>query len=420
VIYGIFWQKIKYNFLEQKAEIMHMISLLCRKAHWMILGCSIFTLSGCGFLMNKDTNKKLTHLEYTVSEAPKWTALFNRDSGWLGGDGIFAIPMRSTGEKHKTDSVLFVFSDTVIGEIVNGKLKPGFRLVHNSVAKLKGVMPEKGRFYYASDKKGKPRTMFTPSTSHAEEGDYYWLGDGFVNKALDNKVFIFAYRMHNEGSGAWSFKQKGTTLIVLQPGSKPPFKNQKQIETPFIIKGSDTGNGTLGAGIFANTESAAAPHPDGYIYVYGVKGKAKSLFVGRVLPENIKKFDLWRFWDGENWVKGMKQAAVITDSVSNELSVSPMPDGRYALVFQVNGMSNTVGLRLGLSPYGPFGPIIKVWNCKEPQHKNYYTYNAKAYPALSKKGELLISYNVNAFHFLDEIKKNPHLYRPRFVKIEYK
>jgi hypothetical protein len=41
------------------------------------------------------------------------------------------------------------------------------------------------------------------------------------------------------------------------------------------------------------------------------------------------------------------------------LSVSPLPDGRYAMVFQVNGISSYVGLRLGKTPYGPFGKVIK-------------------------------------------------------------
>jgi hypothetical protein len=96
-----------------------------------------------------------------------------------------------------------------------------------------------------------------------------------------------------------------------------------------------------------------------------------------------------------------------------------LPDGRYALVFQINGMSSFVGMRLGKTPFGPFGPVIKIWECKEPQQKNIFTYNAKAHPSLSAPGELLISYNVNAFNFLNEIKADPNLYRPRFIRIKF-
>ena len=45
---------------------------------------------------------------------------------------------------------------------------------------------------------------------------------------------------------------------------------------------------------------------------------------------------------------------------------------------------------------------------------------AKAHPALSQPGELLISYNINSFDFSKDIKKFPHLYRPRFIKLKYK
>lgn len=388
----------------------------------------LFILSSCissGEHSSKEQaakqNTDTTHLNFTVSEAPAWTALFNRTSGWFGADGIFSIPLNGADTANASDSTMFVFSDTMIGDIVDGKMQPGYKMVHNSVAYIKGIIPEKEniRFCYNKDEKGAPESMFIPNTPHTQKGDYYWLGDGFVNKALNGNIYLFAYRMRNMSSDDWSFKQVGNTIIVLKPGSRPPFRDQKQIETPFLIQGTEeTESGSLGAGIFVNTESAGVPDPDGYVYVYGIQGKAKNLIIARVLPENFEHFDTWRFWDGKSWNADMHQAAHVTNSVSGELSVSPLADGRYALVFQVGGMSNEVGLRLGLTPYGPFGPIIKVWSCKESQHKNYFTYNAKAHPCLSKPGELLITYNVNAFDFLKEMKANPNLYRPRFIRVK--
>ena len=82
-------------------------------------------------------------------------------------------------------------------------------------------------------------------------------------------------------------------------------------------------------------------------------------------------------------------------------------------------MSSSVGLRLGETPYGPFGPVVNVWECQEGRQKNIFTYNAKAHPHLSAPGEFLISYNVNAFDFFNEIKAQPNLYRPRFIKLKF-
>jgi hypothetical protein len=110
---------------------------------------------------------------------------------------------------------------------------------------------------------------------------------------------------------------------------------------------------------------------------------------------------------------------VVTERVSDELSLTPLPDGRYALIFQTD-VWGSVGLRIAKTPYGPFGPVIHLWDCKEAKTgKDYFVYNAKAHPNLSKPGELLISFNVNSFNFLTDINSNPNLYRPRFIKLKF-
>ena len=370
---------------------------------------------------NAVKNTDITYLDFTVEEAPEWTDLFNRTSGWFGADGIFSIPLNGVYTADATDSTLFIFSDTMVGDIVDGELQPGSRMVHNSVAYMQGVDPkdENIRFYYDENEDGLAETLFNPNTPESESNDYFWLGDGFVNTTLNNDIYIFAYRMRNLSSDDWSFTQVGNVIIKLPAGSRPPYKEQQQMETPFLYRGtSETDNGSLGAGIFVNTREAGTPDPDGYVYVYGVKGKGKNLIVARVKPENFEQFNQWLYWDGNSWNKDGNKIAFVTERVSNELSVTPLTDGRYALVFQVDGMGDVVGLRLGLSPYGPFGPIIKLYDCKESQLENYFVYNAKAHPRLSKPGELLISYNVNAFDFTNEINANPNLYRPRFIRLK--
>jgi hypothetical protein len=77
-------------------------------------------------------------------------------------------------------------------------------------------------------------------------------------------------------------------------------------------------------------------------------------------------------------------------------------------------------MQVGSSPVGPFGPRQKIWNTADDiKEKDLFTYNAKAHPALSKPGELLVSYNVNSFNFFEKIKQVPNLYRPRFVRIVF-
>src|ERR1700712_2146242 len=75
---------------------------------------------------NKTTNVDLTTLKYTVEEAPDWTNLFVRTSGWFGADGIYALPAdgaRSKGASAASKN-MFIFSDSMVGEIKDGKMQP--------------------------------------------------------------------------------------------------------------------------------------------------------------------------------------------------------------------------------------------------------------------------------------------------------
>ncbi|HVU53842.1 MAG TPA: DUF4185 domain-containing protein [Puia sp.] len=340
-----------------------------------------------------------------VDSAPQWSALFKRSSGWYGGDGIFTIPMGS-------GKTLFYFSDTMIGDSIGGKARS--TMIHNSFAVLQGRVPSKDKiqFYWDTSHTGGPQTPFIPKTPSTQAGDYYWLGAGFFNP-VKKATYIFAYKMRNlDPHDDWSFTLTHTNMIVIPAGSTPPFRDHRQIETPLSFQGaSPDEKGTFGAGIFTD--------PDGYVYVYGIKGKAKSLLVARVRADSVEDFSGWRFWDGAAWNKDMQRSAAVTDGVSDELSLSPLPDGRYILVFQQNGMSPVISMRTGATPWGPFGAPTKLWECTEGrENKHYFTYNAKAHPLLSAPGELLISYNVNSFDFFKEIQKNPNLYRPRFIRLK--
>jgi hypothetical protein len=357
--------------------------------------------------------------------SPEWDRMFYRKSGWFGGDGIFAIPLDGkeslpAGENTKT---LFVFSDSVIGEIDGEEIGgDDYKMIHNLVAYLEGGEPDpdKFEFYWAKDENGKPVSLFEPQTPDSQPGEYYWLGDGFVNVEADSTLYIFAYRIRDAKTDSFfEFEQLGVSIIAIPHGSSAPFEDQRQLETPFFYPYKDgSGNATFGSGIFVNTASAGAPDPDGYIYVYGVAGIYVQLLAARVKPEDFEKFDAWEFWNGSAWVADMNQAASITNGVSHELSLSPLPDGRYILAHQRFGLTPEVAVQVGKSPVGPFFPAKTVWHCPEVNEDlDFFVYNAKAYPHLSKPGELLISYNVNSYDFFVDILTQPHFCRPRFVRV---
>ncbi|MEO1077419.1 MAG: DUF4185 domain-containing protein, partial [Bacteroidota bacterium] len=181
------------------------------------------------------------------------------------------------------------------------------------------------------------------------------------------------------------------------------------------------GDLTFGNGLLDNTTEAGAPSPDGFLYVYGVRNDPfiKQLLVARVQPSAIADFSTYRFWNGREWVADLDAAVPVTDRVSNELSVSPLADGRYLLVFQLDALGRDVAVRVGQSPVGPWSAPIRVYEAPEPAtDPDTFVYNAKAHPHLSSPGELLISYNVNTFDFFGDFFADADIYRPRFIRLQ--
>lgn len=186
------------------------------------------------------------------------------------------------------------------------------------------------------------------------------------------------------------------------------------------------------SGILNESRETGNPNGDGYIYLYGHRnhdGFKKNLIVARTLPENFDDVDGWEFYNGEEWEKGIKSAdtksAYITkENTSSELSVTKMTSGmfkgKYMLIFTDATMSPRIKMAMSDKPEGPFVDEEFIYYCPEMDKykamgdNGIYTYNTKAHPHLSKKGELLISYNVNSTTNYDY---NTYRYYPQFIKM---
>lgn len=345
---------------------------------------------------------------FTVEPAPEWTQVFKRDSGWFGGDGIFAIPYSGQDDRRESDSILFLFSDTMVGEIKGGALVPGYSMVHNSIGIYKKERnPSSIEFHVANNDAGKVTTMFIPDS---QTDEYYWLGDGFVNQTNDN-LYLFAYRIRDTHDGSqFPFEEVGNDLLVIEDRSQLPLQPTRKLTIPYSENNYTGPRISFGAGVYTEGD---------YIYIYGVRGQNKELVVARITTDKIEDFSSWEFKASDVWNKDRGSMQVISEQVSNELSVTKLDNGQYALIYQGGGIHPQIYMQLSDTPFGPFGKKMELWDTsKEVIDPDLFTYNAKAHPAISEKGELLVSYNVNSFKFFEIIESKPHLYRPRFIKIK--
>lgn len=399
--------------------------IICISLGFLNTGCGDTKAgTGDGIISHDRWYEKDSVSQVITKPAPHWSDMLRRSSGWLGADGMYSIPLNGVetmGIAGKT-TTLFLFSDGVVGNILHDSLQPNWQFLHNSVAYLNGDKPDTANlhFYYRKDSAGNATSMFEPNTPNSKPGDYYWMGDGFINHALDSALYIFAYHIRNTPGSYYPFEDVGLSLIVIPKNDAPPFTLQRQLDLPFFLNDSrGKGKVVFGISILSNTVSAGAVHPDGYIYIYGIRGIGKELLVARVKDNLFEQFNEWRFWDGSAWNEDINNASALANRVSNEMSVSFMQDGRVVAVYQQDVDSPNIMLQAGEHPWGPFQPSKKIWETPEIYDGiDYYTYNAKAHPQLSQPGELLISYNVNSFQFLKDINGYPNFYHPRFITVK--
>jgi len=394
------------------------------KTHSFILILLILITASCN-LKTKTENtpiEPLKPLTFTSEAAPEWTALMERNSGWFGADGIFSIPLDGIeNQEVKDKKTLFIFSDTYIGEVENNVPKPGNVMVNNTTAWMTGNIADKSAisFEYNTNKLGEPTSYFVPNNANSKEGEYFWLGDGFINHEKDNALYIFAYHVHKTGPNVFDFEQTEIALLKIKKPTHEGIKNSEQMATNLGFVHPTQGRTYFGSGIFVNTKEANAPNPDGYVYIYGIMETNKALIAARTLPKHIENIEKWTYWDGNTWSTEKDSVATITNGVSNELSLTPTQDGRYLLTFTILGISDKIGIQEGESPIGPFGEINEVYTCPEYSEKGLFPYNAKAHYHLSKPGKLLVSYNTITLDFWNDIQKDASIYHPRFVWVKY-
>ena len=352
---------------------------------------------------------------FKIEVAQKWTDLFKRQSGWFGGDGIFSFSKTGIRSKEQPlDTIAFYFSDTFIGNVKGHKPLPGYKMVHNSYATFGGPGKNNMRldFFYKTDNYGKPMSLFEPNKNN--EDLFFWLGDGFVHKEKNNAIYIFAYHVKWTGENVFDFTEPDVSIIKIENQKNFLEGKYEILPTPFHIEKLKLGYVNLGAGIYVNTKWAGAPNPDDKIYIYGCLGKDKNLVVARVNSAKFESFLDWEYWDGASWQDDKTKIRPITNRVSNELSLMAMNDGRYLLIFQLDGLSDKVACRVGESPAGPFGEVTELFVTPESK-QGLFTYNAKAHPVLSTEDRILISYNTISYDFWNDIKENAYIYRPRFL-----
>ncbi len=253
------------------------------------------------------------------------------------------------------------------------------------------------------------------STDALEESSRLWLQDGVV---IGDYYYNFPILV-KDFEGSFKVHKVGLSRTPIVDGELD-VENIVYLDSPLQVRTEDGGEIFFGAGVMN-----LATHPDiedPYIYVYGYKDlDGRHLTVARVRPEKIEDFNAWEFFDGEEFRPDIRQSAKGIRGVSAELSVTHIPEGRYAEKYMLVSMQDTISGRIVYatadSPEGPFSDFTLIYRVPEPyQFDNVFTYNAKMHPVLSTADTFVISYNVNGTSSM--ALKNARVYYPRFLTMQ--
>jgi hypothetical protein len=333
-------------------------------------------------------------------------AKFRQTDGWLGADGSFSV---RTSDKR----TLWLFSDTWVGSVRDGKRKPT-TMVNNTIGVQDGHGPDaKVAFHIQKDEKGKHVAFFTPPDGKG----WFWL---FAGHHADGKLHVFLPRMDKSGTGgAFGFKGIDVWLgTVSNPGDEPTKWKITYAKMPFADVTGEKQRFAFGTSVLTVGDHA---------YVYGYEETpakpfpTRKLLVARVPKGKLSDFGTWRFYANGEWKKDVKDATASAGGLGAEFSASYVPGlKQYALVYTENGLSDRVVGRFAPSPEGPWGDPVLLYTCPEmKQDKKNFTYAGKAHPHLAGEKELVVSYAVNSFE-LGPVINNAELYWPTFVRVQLK
>ncbi len=392
---------------------------MSRVALALALGIAMLAIQACGHVCGFPEPTPVA----CATPDPAWETAFTRDVGWTGADGAASIPLVAA-------PTLWLFGDTWIGPVRDGKHAPGSAMVNNTIAlgpaRQRGDDPavkSMSFFWGPPDVAGKPTAWATPDHAGAgQTAEWFWpAGGGTVASDADGRgrLLVFMCRLGHKDTtdSIWNFEARGTTLLIIDNPLAPPEQWHQQ-QVPIAPINDPRGRQvTWGASVV----DARTPARD--LYVFGIDSSSvldKKLILARVPAASIERFDTWQFWDGAAFSPGPEHAAPVASPLASELSMHRLwtPAGeRFVMIYSELTLGPRVLCRTAAQPQGPWSEPVTLYDCPEPAaDKNLMVYAAKAHPELSNPGELLISYCVNSTDFWD-VAAHADKYRPRFIRV---
>jgi len=428
------------SWLSEAAPIDRRLHI---KIGWFLVG---FIAYGVSSELPRECCAVVQVQELAASVDENWDEVFTTTQGWTGGDGGGTVDLGD-------NRVLWMFADSFIGGVAEGKHSPGSHMINNvfSVQTLADRSnPKQDEFEFAwgpAGKDGKPTAWLVPDPtimSRAREIEnltkphgWFWPAGGgcVVNQKGKKRFVVFFFHMGANGKqGVWGLENIGGAMAVIENPDQPISQWKiRQLDLPFtkdalrVLDKTELEQPRLETNwgqscIIANDDGNASD--SGFVYVYGDQHrqyKDRQLILARVKPEEIEDFSRWEFYSGQHgWGKDLNQVEPIADWIGAEFSVEQIDyqgKSKFVMVHSDHMLGTQIFIRTASAPEGPWSAPLAVYEVTDvKKSKNYFTYAARGHRMVSPDGKLLITYIVNSNDFW-EMAGDASIYRPRCITV---
>jgi hypothetical protein len=331
---------------------------------------------------------------------PSLTKKFQQLDGWTGGDGAQSFQLSK-------DRTLWLFADTWIGKIENGK-RVGSRMINNTFAwQSLGKPDEPLRFFWAKGEKG-PDAILKPE----EKDTWYWPGDGAI---VDGKLYLFCkvVRRREKGDPGFQFDWfHNDFLQIANPRDDPTAWKVQRYRLS-----DDPHQPRLGV---------ACTLEGDYLYAFGLFPEKQSkpfnnpLGVARIAKAKLASMDRsdWQYWCEAGWSKEPAKLVPLFRDAPAEFTVTKVRGiPGYVATYTQFGLGGNIAVRHAMRPEGPWSKPLIVYKCPETD-KKIFQYGAKAHPELAERdGQLILTYCRNIGSLSEHVKR-PEVYFPQAVEVQ--
>jgi len=354
--------------------------------------------SGCGVLPD---DYPVQLLDAQVDPVYK-EMLRPRLSGWLGSDVAHSIPLSAT-------QTLWLFGDTFIGTVTNGKRDGGAAFINNSIGiqDRTASPPDNMEFYW-----GPGNTSFFPHQA-GTQGNFYWPTMGVL---LNDELFIYCYNVSGD------FSLPGATLIRIPNPHDPP---DEWIQNAY----------DLGLGDNHRNFHTAVFLEEPYLYFLGFDDPGDNALnrrsvLARARTEDLKAgglSEVYEFWvegdNGPEWGSSPEGLITLFEPGNTETGIQYDSDLGLYYCFAYRAFAPSIYLTTAPRLTGPWSEPVCVYEIPEYESVSFdiISYAVRPHPELSRQaGEIVLTYATNAFGSIAPLftGEGLEIYFPRFVRLQ--